>query len=300
MITTRQFIDELQSRLNQFSGEINGRKFEYLIHSNDADYEHSFDGSQRSLSTLYINGILLEMSSTPLPLRGLGSVLLSQQLTFLVPTDTTLTSGKIDYALSGINAFVANVAGNAGNLTDAEGNTYAYVMSVSTPYVGAETLNGEIGMCVPATLNVSWQLILNGVLANNVTITIRAKDSDWKTSAFALMDGAFVRTRVGEASNVDGSEELQTTVTQQGLTLKTVMPYKRKDASAYLYADMLKGDLKRIYVVTYTDSVSNGDGGISATWNMVAREITASLTAGLGITVSATFEIAREEEVSNG
>lgn len=101
-------------------------------------------------------------------------------------------------------------------------------------------------------------------------------------------------------SNVDGSEELQTTVTQQGLTLKTVMPYKRKDASAYLYADMLKGDLKRIYVVTYTDSVSNGDGGISATWNMVAREITASLTAGLGITVSATFEIAREEEVSNG
>lgn len=71
------------------------------------------------------------------------------------------------------------------------------------------------------------------------------------------------------------------------------MPYKRNDASRVLYSDMLNGELKRNYIVTYNDGVS----GLSASWNMVAREITASLTAGLGISISATFEIAREEEV---
>lgn len=33
--------------------------------------------------------------------------------------------------------------------------------------------------------------------------------------------------------------------------------------------------------------------GLQATWDVVAREITASMTSGKGVTVSATLEIAR-------
>lgn len=298
MITTIQLANEIEQRLNNFKGTLNGRDFEFVVRSNAGDYEHSINGSQKKRATLLINALLLEQTSTPLPLRGLNSVLLMQTLNVLIPCDVTGTKqNRIEYALNAINAFVADVAGNAGNMKDADGNEYAYVLSVSTPYVGQEGIESEIGYCVPVTMQVSWQFIADGVLANNVKITLGVKDSEDIPKAVVLMDGAIVRTRTGTPSNVDGSEEMQTDITQQGLTLKLIMPYKRTDASLILYRDMIKGNLKRVYKVTYDDSVDWSPAeGIVQSWNMVAREITASLTAGMGITITATFEIARDEE----
>ena len=71
------------------------------------------------------------------------------------------------------------------------------------------------------------------------------------------------------------------------------MPYKRGDVSEMLFRDMLTGALQRVYELSYTDGDGNTAQGVSASWDVVAREITASLTSGKGITVSATLEIAR-------
>lgn len=297
MVTNKQLAESLMTRLNQFAGTLGKRKYQFFIHSNEGEFNNAINGTQKQLPTVLVNAVLLEQSSTPLPLRGLGSVLLMQTLQVLVPCDTSLATGRADYALQALNAFVADVAGNAGNMKDADGNEYAYVLSMSTPFVGVENYFGQVGEAVPVTLQVSWQFIADGVLANNVKITLGVKDSEDIPKAVVLMDGAIVRTRTGTPSNVDGSEEMQTDITQQGLTLKLIMPYKRTDASLILYRDMIKGNLKRVYNVTYDDSVDWSPAeGIVQSWNMVAREITASLTAGMGITITATFEIARDEE----
>ena len=289
MVTTSQLANELQNRLNNFAGTLNGRDYKFRIRTNVGDYEHSTGGTQKKLAMLLINGLLIEQTSTPIPLKGLDSVLLMQTLNILIPCDMTGDKqNRIEYAMNALNAFVSDVAGNAGNLSDSKGNRYAYVLSVSTPYVGQEALESEIGYCVPVSLQVSWQLIKDGVLANNVVIKMGVKTA---TTPVVLMDGAIVRTRTGDSSNVDNAEEMKTQITQQGLTLKVIMPYKRGDVSEVLFKDMLYGSLSQTYAVSYSD-VINGQG-LTRTWTMVAREITASLTSGKGITVTATLEIAR-------
>ena len=176
---------------------------------------------------------------------------------------------------------------------DDENKNYSYVLSVSTPFVGTENYFGDVGAAIPISLQISWQFILDGVLANAVKMKLGVKDSAVQ-HAVVLMDGGIVRTRTGDSTNVENSEEMQTAVTQQGLTIKVIMPYKRNDASQMLFNDMLVGTLKRVYTLSYDDGDDVYDG-VSATFNVCAREITAPLTAGKVMTISATFEIAKTE-----
>ena len=224
---------------------------------------------------------------------------------FIIPVDKSLQSGRADYAIQAINAFVQDVAGLAGTIQDGTSedvsrNTYAYVLSVSTPYVGQEENFVELGRAVPVTCQVSWQFIKDGVLANNIKLTLNGMP-------VTLLDGVITRTRTGDAVNVAGSQEMQTAITQQGIVWRVVMPYKRgymtvsnvqvKNPSWQLYHDMLSGDLTTTYTLTYDDNsyesgVSQNDG---ETWSatVVAKEISVATTAGKGITLTALLTTAR-------
>lgn len=292
MVTTQQMADALSAKLNKFAGKVNGQDFQFLIHCNEGDLQSTTGKTQRQKATILVNCVLLELSSTPLPLKDLESVLMMQTMQVLVPCDEERVTGRAEYALSALSAFVADAAGNVGILTDNTGKNFTYVLSASTPLVGTENYFGDVGKAIPVSLQISWQFIKDGVLANNVNMTLGVKGSNVQPS-LVLMDGAIVRTRTGDSSNVENSEEMETTVTQQGLTVKVVMPYKRTDASAVLFGDMLKGSLKRTYTLTYDDSVGSIKGN-QGTWDVVAREITTALTAGKVMTLSATFEIARD------
>ena len=293
MITTQQMADVLTAKLNKYAGQVSGQDFRFLVHCDECDLQAKTEKTQRQLPTILVNGVLIEQSSTPVPLEGLDCVLLMQTLQVLVPCDEQRVSGRAEYALTALNAFVADVAGNVGILTDENGKSYSYVLSVSTPFVGTENYFGDVGAAIPVSLQISWHFILDGVLANNVKMKLGVKGSTTQYSV-VLMDGAIVRTRTGDSTNVEGSEEMKTEITQQGLTIKVIMPYKRNDVSEVLYADMLRGSLERIYTLSYDDSDGSTAVGLQATWDVVAREITASMTSGKGITVSATLEIARQ------
>lgn len=293
MISTQKMADVLTAKLNKYAGKVNGQDFRFLIHCNEGDLQAKTEKTQRQLPTILVNGVLIEQSSTPVPLEGLDCVLLMQTLQVLVPCDMQRVSGRAEYALTALNAFVADIAGNVGALTDDENKNYSYVLSVSTPFVGTENYFSDVGAAIPISLQISWQFILGGVLANAVKMKLGVKDSAVQ-HAVVLMDGGIVRTRTGDSTNVENSEEMQTAVTQQGLTIKVIMPYKRNDASQMLFNDMLVGTLKRVYTLSYDDGDDVYDG-VSATFNVCAREITAPLTAGKVMTISATFEIAKTE-----
>lgn len=289
MITTEYLAKFLETQLNAFPVEKNGMDYSFMIHSNEGEYEASVGGSQKELPTNLINGVLVEQSSTPVPLAGLNSVLLMQTLEVLIPVNMAARrllgkrSGGIDYAMKALNAFVQSCAGLTGTMPDDEGKSFSYALSVSTPMVGSEDYYGEVGKAVPVTLQVSWQFIENGVLANDVSITLDG-------TPVVLMDGAIVRTRTGDVSNVDGSEEMQTAITQQGLTFTLIMPYKKGDVSAKLVKDMLKGPLPETYLLQYNDGINN------FSWQVVARSITQSLTAQKGISLVGMFEISYNKE----
>lgn len=296
MITTEKLAAMLTDKLNEYPLTLNGREYSFFIHSNEGEYIAEIDGSQKRLPTNVLNGVLIEQSSTPVPLAGLNSILLMQSLTVVIPVNMAARrligkrSGGIDYAMKSLNAFVQRCAGLTGTISDEDGKSFSYALSVSTPMVGSEDYYGEIGKAVPVTMQVSWQFIENGVLANDVTITLDG-------TPVVLMDGAIVRTRTGDVSNVDGSEEMQTAITQQGLTFRIVMPLKRGDVSSVLKRDMLTGNLGKTYTLVYDDrpvangTVTNNGDVISVT--VCTQEITQTMTAGKGITLSVTLTIAR-------
>lgn len=307
MITNAQLAREIEKKLNRINngtpsdptddtaGTINGRPFAFKVHSNNGEYQaFANDGTQRNRSTVLVNAVLGEQISTPLPLQGLGSTLISQTLSFIIPIDLDLRTGSADYALQAINLFVQDVAGLAGTMSDGT-NTYSYVLSVSTPYVGQEayTVGTQSGRCVPATCQVSWQFILDGVVANNVILKLNG-------DRVTLLDGAITRTRVGDAVNVEGSQEMQTAITQQGLLWRIVTPYKRGDVSQTLYEHMLTGGLAQRYLLEYddrerdeNDDIISGARGFYITQYVVAKEISVATTAGKGITLTATLVPAR-------
>ena len=304
MITTKELTAFIESKLNEFSVSVNGRNYQFLIHSDEGEFIDAIDGNQKQLPTNLLNGVLIEQSSTPIPLAGLNSVLLMQTLEVIIPVNNAQwrimrgkRSGGIDYAMSALNNFVEACAGLTGSLTEKltdeeentgkKGKTFSYALSVSTPSVGAENVYGEVGRAVPVTMQVSWQFIENGVLANDVTITLNG-------TPVVLMDGAIARTRTGDSSNVDGSNEMKTVITQQGLTFTVIIPYKRGDVSATLMQDMLDANLEKTYELAYQDPI------ISRSWTVVCRSITSSLTAQKAISIVAMFEIAREFEEVEG
>lgn len=296
MITTEKLAAMLTDKLNEYPLTLNGREYSFFIHSNEGEYIAEIDGSQKRLPTDVLNGVLIEQSSTPVPLAGLNSILLMQSLTVVIPVNMAARrligkrSGGIDYAMKSLNAFVQRCAGLTGTISDDDGKSFSYALSVSTPMVGTEDYYGEIGKAVPVNMQVSWQFIENGVLANDVTITLDG-------TPVVLMDGAIVRTRTGDVSNVDGSEEMQTAITQQGLTFRIVMPLKRGDVSSVLKRDMLTGNLGKTYTLVYDDRpVVNGtvtNNGDRVSVNVCTQEITQTMTAGKGITLSVTLTIAR-------
>lgn len=296
MITTARMATILTDKLNEYQLNLNGRGCSFFIHSNEGEYNGEINGSQKQLPTNVINGVLLEQSSTPVPLVGLNSILLMQSLEVLIPVNMAARrllarrSGGIDYAMKALNTFVQNCAGLTGTETDDDSKSYSYALSISTPMVGSEDYYGEVGKAVPVSMQVSWQFIENGVLANDVTITLDG-------TPVVLMDGAIVRTRTGDVSNVDGSKEMETAITQQGLTFKIVMPYKRDDVSYTLNQDMLSGTLDRVYTFTYNDNANNPNS--TQSFQVCANEIVQTMTAGKGITISATLTIAREFQGGN-
>ncbi len=290
MITNEQMAAVLSNKLNTFQiagdsnlhgGTVNGYVYDFLIHANEGEYQAFMANGQRKKGTILINGILGDQVSTPLPLKGLGSTLVSQTLSFFIPIDKSLTTGRAEYAKIRIDQFVQDMAGHSGTLTDeVTGDTYAYVLSVSTPFIGQEGAYPQIGFGVPATLNVQWQFILDGVLANDITLTLNGDPA-------SLLDGAITRTRVGDAVNVDGSAEMQTAITQQGLVWRIVTPYKRGDVSQTLMNDLLNGGLETTYALAYDDGVLTWSG------TMVAKAISVATTAGKGITLTADLVPAR-------
>lgn len=285
----------LTDKLNEYPLTLNGREYSFFIHSNEGEYNGEINGSQKQLPTNIINGVLLEQSSTPVPLAGLNSILLMQSLEVLIPVNMAARrllvkrSGGIDYAMKALNAFVQNCAGLTGTESDEDGKSYSYALSVSTPMVGSEDYYGEVGKAVPVSMQVSWQFIENGVLANDVTITLDG-------TPVVLMDGAIVRTRTGDTSNVEGSGEMQTAITQQGLTFTLIMPYKLQpnDVSKALVQDMLVSGLNKTYTLGYHDPE------LTLSWEVVARSITSSLTAQKALSIVAVFDLARNEENVEG
>lgn len=288
MISTKQIAKIIEDKLNAIAGSGN-MPFGFSIYAEQKEYKGALaDETRKSLPKPLINGVLISLPSSIVPLQNLKSYTASQTLDLLVPCDPKAPDNGITEAMSVIQAFVENTAGLAGVLNEENadgtetGVSYAYVVSPQLPQVGTASVQGLGFWYVPVSVFMTWQFIEGGVVGNTVKVTVDGE-------AVLVMEGGFERTRVTETNNKDNSEEMKATIGQQGLTMRVVTPYIKGGVGQKLVQDLLTGSLGKTYAVTCDDGVIS-----PVTWKMVATEIKQGIAAGTPVSVSAVMTIASD------
>jgi len=288
---------------NGLNAQINGEQYmgcdiTFYVHRNEGEFKAKTGKTQRSKGKFIVNGILLDESSTPIALQGLNAFELRQTLEIAVPVDMTaadvengIYTGGIEYARAVVDAWTRTNTGSIGTITLGE-IEYGYVLGIRKPYVGDEAFYAGIGKCIPISVELVWQLF-DGVIGNELVVKISLHDAEDYTTAL-LIDGAAVRMRTGDTSQYAEEQDLLTSITQQSLTVKVIIPYKRTGVAVKLVQDLWNGDIDTLYDIQYYDGVAFLE---SAPYKKVftAKEINEPLTAGSALSITVTFERALTE-----
>lgn len=281
MIAVEQMAKIIQNQLNGVATDL---PFDFLIHASMGDYVAAEGGSQKKMPKPLINGIIQTLPSSIIPLQAVKSYVATQMLTIIAPTQPNAPENGIAQVLNAVQAFVESQAGFTGSMTDTDGMDYSYIFAPQLPQVGQ--LSDDIGFWyIPITVSLTWQFIAGGVTSNQIVITV-------DNEKVILLEGGFSRTRICETNNKSNSEELTSTATQQGLTLRIVVPFIRSGLGAKLISDMLIGSLDLTYTVTYDDGLTRTTSGQAPSFEMVATEIKESIAAGTVVSITATLVIA--------
>lgn len=290
MVTDAGFAAKITELLNAAATATNS-DFQFAVYANEGEYKGAVAAqTQRELPTPLVNGTLVRTSSQIVPLQLVKSYTASQLLNFLVLVKNNDPSQGIDEQMAAILYFVEANAGLGGTLTDDDGNNYAFTLATQLPSVGQ--MSNDIGLWyVPVTMFLSWQLIENGVISNNITLTINGTPA-------IVTSGAAKRTRIPQTDPRGTSEEMQTVIGQQGLTIQAVVPYTTDGVAATLVSDLLIGSLDTTYEVEYSDGVVKTSSGDNPSWLMVATEISLNVVAGTVASVNVTLVIAASDVYS--
>ena len=289
MITSRQLTEQVEAALNALAAE-EGAPFIFRLYSEVGEFEAAqADPTRRKLPTPIINGVMMTLPSQIVPVQGVKSFMLSQLLTLYVPVKPNPTADGtdegIDEAKNIITNYVASAAGSSGVLEDSEKTSFSYVMTPQLPSVGTESYT--LGFkAVPVSVSFVWQFIEGGVIGNNIQITVNGKSA-------VLLEGGFERTRIPDTNPRQGSQEMESVIGQQGMTLRVLLPYVVNQAGAELAADAISGALDKTYTVTYADGVAyTAEEPFSAL--MVATGIRLAFNPGTTCTVECTLVKADE------
>lgn len=293
--------DIIQTALNaQLNGEMYmGRPISFYVHTNQGDYEAALKSTQRKKGDWLINAVLLDDGTTPIALQGLNAFERRQTLEIAVPVDLTATdyttgifTDGIQYAMGAIEGFTRALNGSLDEMT-IDGVAYSYVLGISKPYVGTEEWNAGIGKCIAVSVDLTWQMF-DGVIGNEIVVKLSVHNENDYTTAL-LIDGAAVRMRTGDTNQYEDDKDMRTSITQQSLTVKVIIPYKRTGVAKRLVQDLWNGAVDTTYDLIYYDGVAF-DEDHPYTGVFTTKEINEPLSAGSALSITVTFELAHIED----
>lgn len=297
MVTDADLAKKITDMLNAAATAVSA-PFKFQIYPNMGDFQAAIESPTRSeLPTPIINGTLTCTSSQIVPLQNVKSYTVTQLLNIVAPSSPKCPQEGIEEVMAAIRYFVEANAGLAQSIKDEDGNTYASVFAPQLPSVGQ--LSQDIGFWyIPVTLFLSWQFIEGGVISNEIGLTINGTPA-------IITSGAAKRTRIAQTAprgtNAEtgttstDSEEMETVIGQQGLTIQAVVPYTTDGVGATLVADLFLGTLDTTYTVEYSDGVVKTAAGENPSWLMVATEISLSIVAGTVASVNVTLVVAASD-----
>lgn len=284
MIEVQKYVELVETQLNLLAANEN---FIFKIYPNEGEYYNAIKTSQRELPKDIVFGVLTFMPTTTIPLQNLGIYNVSALLEILAPVTRGASANDDDYGhinsvANIIQTYYAQQTGATGTLTDSEmpANTYKYIFSCNTPQTGTE-VTGQFGRAVPLSLMISWQLIENGVLFNDIKITIDGL-------AAAVTDFSFENVITPQTDNIDNNAYLRSYAQSQSLIISVIMPYTNTVTCKELITSIFDNTLAKTYQVKYSDGYITDQ-----TNRMVAANIKMSGQPGLNCVIQATFVLSR-------
>lgn len=284
MIKVQKFVELVETQLNDLAAA-DGADFTFKIYPNEGEYYDAVQVSQRELPKNIVFGVMSFMPTQTIPLQNLGIFNVSAYVEVLAPVTKGEDSNDDDYghcnAVANIvQNYYAQQTGATATLTDDEGDTYASIFACNTPSTGTE-ITGRFGRAVPLTIMVSWQLIENGVLYNDINITIDGEGA-------VCTDFSFENVITPQTDNVDNSQYLKSYPQSQTLAISMIMPYRNTALCKALVTQIFDNSLQTAHTVSYTD------GKIAPqALSMIAVNIKMSGQPGLNCVIQATFMLAR-------
>ena len=284
MIPVQDFVELVQTQLNELAAEANA-DFTFKIYPNEGEYYDAVQNNQRELPKGIVFGVMSFMPTSTIPLQNLGIFNVSAYVEILAPVTRGAQSNDDDYGH--INA-VANIVQNyyarqtgaTGTLTDADNKAYAYIFACNTPTTGAE-VTGRFGRAVPLTIMVSWQLIEDGVLYNDIDITIDGEGA-------VCTDFSFENVVTPQTDNINNNAYLQSYAQSQALAISVIMPYRNTALCKALVTQIFNNSLATTHTVVYHDGYIT-----DKTLSMIAVNVKMSGQPGLNCAIQATFMLSR-------
>ncbi|MDR3216120.1 MAG: hypothetical protein LBT55_01725 [Clostridiaceae bacterium] len=184
----------------------------------------------------FIHGGVMPLGDPVVSLNGLGNFSVRLGLELAVKIEW------VDWVVSVLYKYAEEKAG----LTAIAGSSAAYTMSVNLPSLSNVLETSGIGRYQVVSSFILFQYFAGGVLSNSVQWKINGEE-------MLVLSAAVVRTGVHQADNVDGSEEMQSVIGQQGVQYNLVIPYRDTSATKEIVGQVFNGGLKKVYKIQYAD-----------------------------------------------
>lgn len=285
MLKIQNFAKEIENQLNEIA-TTEGDGFEFVIYPNEGEYQSQI---QNTLSTKIVYGVLTMYANSTIPLKNLGIYNLTFGLEILAPVTRGKNSnddeyGHVNSIFNVLQEFYQSQTGLSGEMVD-NGETsdgalsFSYVLAVNTPQTGME-LTGPFGRAIPLTMNLTYQLIAEGVLFNNVTLMIDGHSA-------LMTDFSVENVRNMQTDNILNDSLLKNYCNSQYVAISAVLPY-RKDELGETIADACFGEgLEKSHKVVYSDGV------ITKEMNMQIANAKMSGQVGLNMAQQVTLAMSR-------
>lgn len=265
---------ELKIIANHLEDDLNaimvGSVTKFVIHDNWGNYEKLQKKLLVKDYTCY--GVLLPSSSNITPVDGLDAFYLNYVVRMTCKVEV------IDSVISVINAYIAANVGVSGVL-----DKYTYVVNFDVPEIISRDVVGNIGDSAEIMFSMSYQFIKGGKLSNMTVLSING-------ASMTLLSTSLTRSRIGETENLlSNTVEMQTVITQQGLTISMTVPYLNNDVVEQLARDIAGGALDTTYMLSYKD------GNIDKTWRVVLKDGDISVEPQKIQLIAVSFLITRED-----
>lgn len=239
-------------------------KHTYDVQPQVGDYQYQpIQGKIRRKQPVIFSGTLISRQNELVPYEGYELFSVTSLLTFIVPKK------YIPTVFGAVSKFVSDNNGSTVTYTVAQADltekSYDVQFDLYTPTVANLEQRQGAGTSAEIRLFVATTVAAEAVFGNAINLSINyTKDvtvgGNQTTQSFTerllVLQGAMQTVKTYDADNVSNEEYVRSVPTSQTMTITAKVAYRKTDMLQDIVRNVMKGDLDKVYNVSYSDGAA--------------------------------------------